>query len=113
MEAEARNWLAQEQPGFISSGGRLLEFTPVDGDMWRAYGELNGRVVYLLDIDATGKVAPTLTSVSSLGGPAGGSTGPATAVCGKPLSALTTSQLAFCLKQFADQLSQREAQPSR
>jgi hypothetical protein len=114
MEAEARNWLAQEQPGFISSGGRLLEFTPVDGDMWRAYGELNGRVVYLLDIDATGKVAPTLTSVSSLGGPADGPVGsaPVTAVCGRPLSTLTTSQLAFCLREFADQLSQREGQPS-
>jgi hypothetical protein len=115
MEAEARNWLAQEQPGFISSGGDLLEFTPVGGDMWRAYGELNGRVVYLLDIDATGKVAPTLTSVSPIG-PNSGSGGPAgspgTAVCGKPLASLSTAQLAFCLQQFANQLSTREGRPA-
>ena len=112
MEAEARNWLAQQQPGFISSGGDLLEFTPVAGNMWRAYGELNGRVVYLLDIDATGKVAPMLTSVSPIGAPGAGSGGLSTAVCGKPLASLSTVQLAFCLRQFADQLSQREGQPA-
>lgn len=114
MEAEARNWLAEQQPGFISSGGKLLEFTPVGGNKWRAYGELNGRVVYLLDIDATGTVAPTLTTVSAFGGP-GGTTGkpglPATAVCGKPLASLSTTQLAFCLQQFANQLAGREKQP--
>jgi hypothetical protein len=116
MEAEARNWLAQQQPGFISSGGSLLEFTPVAGNMWRAYGELNGRVVYLLDIDATGKVDPTLTPVDGAaatggtGGPA--SAPPSTAVCGKPLASLSKSQLAFCLREFADQLSQREGQPA-
>jgi len=117
MEAEARNWLAQQQPGFISSGGQLLEFTPVGGNMWRAYGELNGRVVYLLDIDATGQFAPTLTSVSPAGtasgpGSGSGSGAASTALCGKPLSSLTTQQIAFCLRQFADQLSQREGQPS-
>jgi hypothetical protein len=111
MEAEARNWLAQEEPGFISSGGNLLEFTPVSGNMWRAYGELNGRVVYLLDVDATGSIAPTLTSVSTLGG-SGNSAGAATALCGKPLSSLSTSQLTFCLREFADQLATREGQPA-
>jgi len=109
MEAEARNWLASQQPGFISSGGSLLEFTPVAGNLWRAYGELNGRVVYLLDIDATGQVAPTLTSVSPIGPNPGAVS---TAVCGKPLGSLSTAQLAFCLRQFADQLSQREGQPA-
>jgi hypothetical protein len=116
MEAEARNWLAQQEPGFISSGGQLLEFTPVAGSMWRAYGEVNGRVVYLLDIDATNQVAPTLTSVSAAGGSGTGSgtgTGSgavSTAVCGKPVASLSVQQLAFCLRQFADQLSQREGQ---
>jgi hypothetical protein len=116
MEAEARNWLAQQQPGFISSGGDLLEFTPVAGNMWRAYAELNGRVVYLLDVDATGKVAPTLTSVSPPGaaGPGGpGAAGqPGNAACGKPVASLTRAQLAQCLRQFADELAQREDQPA-
>jgi hypothetical protein len=113
MEAEARNWLAQQEPGFISSGGKLLEFTPLGGNMWRAYGELNGRVVYLLDIDATGQFAPTLTSVSALGSGVGGSAaGAGNAVCGKPLSSLTTSQIATCLREFADQLATREGAPA-
>lgn len=117
MEAEARNWLAQQEPGFISSGGQLLEFTPVRANMWRAYGELNGRVVYLLDIDATGRFAPTLTSVSPTGATSGPGTGSGsgaakTAVCGRPLSLLTTQQITFCLQQFADQLSQREGHPA-
>jgi hypothetical protein len=117
MEAEARNWLAQQEPGFISSGGQLLEFTPVGGSMWRAYGELSGRVVYLLDVDATGSVAPVLTSVSPLGGAGGGGGGvggagggSGTAVCGKPLASLTTGQLAYCLRVFADQLAARAGQ---
>jgi hypothetical protein len=117
MEAEARNWLAQQEPGFISSGGQLLEFTPVRANMWRAYGELNGRVVYLLDIDSTGRFAPTLTSVSPTGatsspGTGSGSGAAKTAVCGRPLSSLTTQQITFCLQQFADQLSQREGHPA-
>jgi len=119
LEAEARNWLAQQEPGFISSGGKLLEFTPVGRNTWRAYGELNGRVVYLLDMDATGSVAPTLTSVTALSGGSGGSGagGPgapagSTAVCGKPLASLTASQLAFCLRSFADELAGRAGQPS-
>lgn len=118
MEAEARNWLAQQDPGFISSGGQLVEFTPVGGNRWRAYGEVNGRVVYLLDVDATGTVAPQLTSVSPLGGAAGGGTagggvsggtgsGTGTAVCGKPLSSLTTAQLAFCVREFANEIATR------
>ena len=75
MEAEARNWLAQQEPGFISSGGQLLEFTPAGANKWRAYGELNGRVVYLLDIDATGRFAPTLTTVSPTGAASGSGSG--------------------------------------
>ena len=85
--------------------------------MWRAYGELNGRVVYLLDIDATGKVAPSLTSVSPLGATGAGGPGsagqPGNAACGKPLASLTKAQLAQCLRQFADELAQREGQPAR
>jgi hypothetical protein len=85
--------------------------------MWRAYGELNGRVVYLLDIDATGRLAPTLTSVSPAGSASGASSSPgsgaaSTAVCGRTLSSLTTQQITFRLRQFADQLSQREGQPT-
>jgi hypothetical protein len=113
MEAEARNWLAQQEPGFVSSGGQLLEFTPLGGNLWRAYGELNGRVVYLLDIDATGRFSPTLTSVSPLGSGAGGSgASTANAVCGRPLSSLSTSQIATCLREFADQLATREGAPA-
>jgi hypothetical protein len=70
-------------------------------------------VVYLLDVDATGTVAPTLTSVSAFGSPAGsngGSGTPSNADCGRPLSSLTTSQLALCLQQFANQLASREGQ---
>jgi hypothetical protein len=111
MEAEARNWLAQQEPGFISSGGKLLEFTPRGGNRWRAYGELNGRVVYLLDIDATGRVSPTLTSVSPLGA-AGAGAGAGNAACGKPLPGLTTAQIATCLREFADQLATREGAPA-
>jgi hypothetical protein len=51
--------------------------------------------------------------VSGIGGPAAGTGGSAAAnaVCGKPLSSLSTQQLALCLRDFADQLATREGEP--
>jgi hypothetical protein len=103
MEAQARAWFAQQVPGFISSGGKLLEFTPLGGNLWRAYGEINGRVDYLLDFDATGIVSPALTDVSGIskGSPSGG----AKLNCDNP-SQLTEAQIATCIEQLSQYLAQ-------
>jgi hypothetical protein len=103
MEAQARAWFAQQVPGFISSGGKLPEFTPLGGNFWRAYGEINGRVDYMLDFDATGTVSPTLTNVSGIseGSPSGG----VKLNCDNP-SQLTEAQIATCIEQLSQYLAQ-------
>lgn len=109
LESDARNYLANLVPGFAGQGGKLLEFTPVGGDIWRAYGEINGRVEYLFDVDATNVSSSVLTNIggSAAGSESGGSA-PANQACGGSLNSLTQAQLANCLKLFADELASRQ-----
>jgi len=67
MESDARTWFLAAEPSFLSNGtgGKLLEFTPVGGNIWRAYGEINGVVRRLLDFDATRHTPPKLTQVDT------------------------------------------------
>lgn len=121
LAAAAKDYVSQVQPGFISSGGKIVEFLPTGGskpgdkgDEWQAYGELNGRVVYRLDITATNWIQPAWVSLEpntnqpgqptsvAPGAPAAG-----TSVCGKPLNGLTPSQLTNCIDQFSGELGQR------
>jgi hypothetical protein len=116
MEAAARNWLTNQKPGFISSGGKLVEFIPKGGDQWQAYGELSGRVIYVMDFNAQNKTAPTLTDISGEdagSGSSGTSSSPPTSgsdstSCGQPPSKLTTAQIASCLQQLSSELAGRE-----
>lgn len=108
LDAQAKNYLATQDPGFFSSGGKLVEFTPVDGDVWRAFGEINGRVEYRLDISASNKIAPNLISLEQTAPGPGGTSTPAQVtnqICGTAISTLTPAQLASCAKQFADALA--------
>lgn len=118
LEADARNYLSQQVPGFISSGGSLVEFTPVNGDVWRAFGELNGRVVYRLDISANNTIAPVLVNLDT-SQPKSTPTTPGNrqapppvssngSLCGRSITELTTAQLASCMKQFADEMAKRQ-----
>ena len=102
MEASARLWLNQEAPSLLStgSGGTLSEFTPMGGNMWRAYVEVKGQLVYLLDFDATNSVSPKLTNVAP------SSTPTKTALdCDHP-DQLTTAQIATCIEQLSHYLAQ-------
>lgn len=106
LEASARDYLSQQVPGFFSSGGRLVNFTPTSGDIWRAFAEINGRVVYRLDISASNVIQPVLVSLENFQGTGGGGKAPANAnaVCGTPVGSLTQAQIQQCLKQFASAL---------
>lgn len=106
LEAQARDFVSQQNPGFFSSGGQLVEFTPTVGDVWRAFGELNGRVVYRLDISASNAVQPDLVSLESFNGQGSSNTTTQApnANCGEPPTQLTQAQIVACLKFFAGQL---------
>jgi len=107
LEASARNYVGQQDPSFFSAGGKLIEFTPTTGDSWRAFGELNGRVVYRLDISATNSVAPVLVNLDSYqpSGSGSGSKPLGLSYCGGDPAGLTHTQVAACIKELAPYLS--------
>lgn len=106
LESDARNYVSEVQPGFFSSGGKLIEFTPVDGDIWRAFGELNGRVIYRLDISASASIQPKLVSLEPSNDNAGGNqkSGPD---CGQTVGTLSKQQLLQCITKFSSELASR------
>lgn len=67
MEATARQFLITNEPGFISSGGHLLEFIPQKDNEFRAYGEVSGRVVLRLDVDARRQVVSEFVALEGSG----------------------------------------------
>jgi hypothetical protein len=126
LEADARNYLLQKVPGFFSSDGKLVEFVPVDGDIWRAFGELNGRVVYQLDISANKTVAPVLINLDSNTPVDGAAPAPPSqtgqsgqpapqpsgfSLCGNSPDTMSSDQVATCVKTFVDELAKRANAP--
>ncbi|MEC3915296.1 hypothetical protein [Nocardia sp. CDC160] len=109
LDADARSWLATNAGTVMSNGGKLVEFTPVDGDVWRGFVEFNGRVAYRLDISASRSVPTQLVKLEDTV-PGTQPQGPANADCGKDIASLTPAQLAQCAKVFVDELANRQAQ---
>jgi hypothetical protein len=117
LVAQARNYMSQAVSGFISSGGSVLEFTPTTGDLWRGFAEMNGRVVYRLDISTTTSLVTKLVNIDPSGStsvvaPSAPTTAPSVpsgglptagnnALCGKDPSSLSQAQNIACMKVFA------------
>lgn len=117
LAASAKDYVSQVQPGFISAGGKLVEFLPTTADIWQAYGELNGRVVYRLRISATNKIQPELVSLGpggpgqpTQGGPPVTTTGGGQG-CDAPVATMPQSELVNCLQRLADELARRSGTP--
>ena len=120
LEAVAKTYMVDNAGGFIPSGGRLIEFTPAQGDYWRAFGEINGRVIYRLDISANASETPTLVSLNPLSGApttvsgatgspgagagtgagAGRGAGRLPAYCTQSVASLTTTEKVACAQFF-------------
>ncbi|WP_157514185.1 hypothetical protein [Nocardia concava] len=109
LDADAHSWLASNAGTVMSNGGKLVEFTPVDGDTWRGFVEFNGRVAYRIDISASRTVPTQLVKLDDTV-PGTQPQGPANADCGKDIAALTPAQLAQCAKVFVDELANRQGQ---
>ncbi|MBY8862130.1 hypothetical protein K7711_37045 [Nocardia sp. CA2R105] len=113
LDADARSWLATNAGTVMANGGKLVEFTPIDGDTWRGFVEFNGRVAYRMDISASHKAPVQLVELDNNGTAAAahpGTPAASNADCGKMLSALTPAQLTRCAKVFVDELDTRQQQ---
>lgn len=116
LEAAAKDWLSIHASGFLASGGMLREFTPVNGDSWRAYGEVNGYVSYYLDISANNQFEPKFVSI---GGTSDGENTPPVMPGSTPLpgelpdcridnlSNLSVNQLALCDDALTEEFVRR------
>lgn len=107
LDAAAKDYMAQEVPGFASNGGKLVDYTPLTGDVWRVFAEINGRVLYRLDIAADNSIAPNLVSLENFTGTTSKSSVPTNpnAACATPISQMTQVQIQQCLKTFAGALN--------
>lgn len=114
LSARADVWMSQNAGMFRANNGTLIEFTPIDGDIWRVFGEMNGRVVYQLDISASDKISPVLVSVDASGSvsaPAVDSAQPGVSqtqsVCGGNIASLDDGSLANCLRAVTNEVQSR------
>lgn len=106
LEASAKDYLSTQVPGFFSSGGSLNDYTPLTGDVWRAFAEINGRVVYRLDISASNAIAPDLVSLDTFATTGAGAKNANTnAICGTAVANLTQAQIVLCAQTFVGHLN--------
>jgi hypothetical protein len=94
-------------PTFLNTGGRLEEFTPLGGDMWRVYGVRRGLTEFYVDLSITGRTSPRTVNVS--GTPPEKT--PVVTGCGKTPGEMTTRELANCLGALSDELRKRNGSP--
>jgi hypothetical protein len=120
--ASATDFLSQADPGLVSSGGKIVEFLPLSGDIWQGYVEVQGRVVYritlsyhnripveLVTIGGQGRAAPTTAAGGGTAtGPPGAAATTATR-CGQPPGQLSDHDLAVCIQALAAELAARGA----
>lgn len=116
LAAEANDWMSQNAGMFRANEGKLIEFTPIDGDTWRVFGEMGGQVVYQLDISASKKIAPRLVSVGAYGTeekPQGNASAEGTQLgvsqCAPDLSKLDNAALSSCLDSVTGEVQKRLA----
>jgi hypothetical protein len=128
LVASATDYIAAANPGLISSGAKLVEFLPVRDDIWQSYVEINGRVVYRLTMSYANRIPTELVALASPGATPGGRSGgtpagtpspPGTGTgtspgagvaggaCASPPARLSDSQLAGCIRAWADELARR------
>jgi hypothetical protein len=98
-------------PTFLNTGGKLEEFTPLGGDMWRVYGVRRGLTEFYVDLSIIGRTAPRTVDVAgdtTAGQPNQPGRPPAVATgCGKAPAQLTSKELTNCLGALADELRRR------
>lgn len=109
----ATDVIRRADPTFLNTGGKLEEFTPLGGDMWRAYGVRRGLTEFYVDLSATRRVQPKTVSVTGTPAPAPEKTaktqqaGARDAACPKPRAEMNEREIADCMTVLAEELRRR------
>ena len=111
LESRMTTYINQVAPTVLTNGGggQLREIIPFGTNQWRGFVDIGGVTQDYIDLSSDTKVLPKLVSLSGQStGTGGTATGPQPA-CGGDPAALTNSQLAQCIQEFAGILGQRDA----
>jgi hypothetical protein len=123
LESRMTTYINQVAPSLLASGsgGELLEIIPFGQSMWRGFVDIDGVTQDFIDMSSSTTVTPSLVALpgrltgQGAGSSGGGSGSPPSAGpsinCGGNPAAMTTSQLAQCIQQFAKALGEREQSP--
>jgi hypothetical protein len=121
LESRMTTYIKQVAPGLLTSGagGQLREIIPFGSGQWRGFVDIDGVTQDYIDISGDTNLVPKLVSLPGHGaGTSGSPTGSGGTSTGVPVnfsgdpSAMTTSQLAQCIQQFAAILNQRAQSPT-
>lgn len=108
MEARVSEAIRVSNPGFFTGEkpGRIAEFLPVNETTWQVFAELNGRVVYRIEVPSDAKIKPTIQSLESSTPTEQPSSQPSTglASCSNPKE-LSEPELVQCINTKHDELS--------
>ncbi|WP_433334555.1 hypothetical protein [Spirillospora sp. CA-294931] len=104
LVSQATNAVRSTDPTFLNTNGKLEEFTPLGGDMWRVFGVRRGITEFYVDLSAVGRTAPKTVSVS--GTPP--AERPKTTACAKTPQQMNQQELADCMAALATEVRNRK-----
>lgn len=114
LEARTRQAISDENPGFFSAKGKLVEFLPLDDKSWQVYAELGGRVVYRITVPTDSRIRPQVTSLEnfdetpSKDGTNSPNQGGNATSCNSDLNKLSNPELVSCLSDVANEMKSRQ-----
>lgn len=95
-------------PSFYPAGGRVIEFLPLDGGTWQAYGELNGQVKYVFTVPVDESKPVTVNNLQTGSQPGTSPTNDSVSPCAD-FSKATREQLRECAFRALEEDRRRAA----
>lgn len=123
LDNTVKQVVGTQDAGFIPSGGKIVEYLPLDKNTWQVYAERGGAPVYVITIPVgAAKANPTIATItqdglvlqprtvnmSQEGRQQPDPSDPSDTVgCSKTPAQMSEPELAQCLGQFADEYRRR------
>lgn len=126
LDNTVKQVVGSQDPAFVSSGGRIVEYLPLDNTTWQVYAERGGQPVYVITIPrdeaiskpTIGRILDNGTVLPSQAVTVGGSNtgqpnqttppqGGSQVGCDKPVDTMSEPELASCMGKFADEYRRR------